>query len=311
VGQTILETKPLIAVVIPCYNEAASIYDVVKGFQHALPQAEVHVFDNASTDATAELAKKAGAILHTVRKKGKGNVVQAMFRDVEADLYIMADGDNTYPAHQAPQLIELIIKERADVVVGNRMSSYHGSNSRSGHHFGNRTLTKAVNRLFLSEYGDLLSGYRVLSRRFVKSTPLFSQGFEVETALSIHAVEVGAKVIEVPIAYAERVEGSESKLSTFRDGFKIALTIFRLFKDYNPKAVYGLLACLFFLSGLLVGTPVIVEYLQTGLVPRFPSAILASGLMILSGLTAVTGVILSAISKSRRDIKKLAFLSLK
>lgn len=306
-----METQPVIAVVIPCYNEAASIHDVVKGFQQALPAAEVHVFDNASTDATAAIARQAGATLHTVSKKGKGNVVQAMFRDVEADIYIMADGDNTYPAHQAPQLIELMIKEKADVIVGNRMSSYHGSNSRSGHHFGNRTITKAVNRLFLSDYGDLLSGYRVLSRRFVKSTPLFSQGFEVETALSIHAVEIGAKVIEVPITYAERAEGSESKLSTFRDGFKIGLTIFRLFKDYNPKAVYGLLAAVFFLAGLLVGMPVIVEYLQTGLVPRFPSAILASGLMILSALTAVTGIILSAIAKSRKDLKKLAFLSLK
>lgn len=306
-----METQPVIAVVIPCYNEAASIHDVVQGFQQALPAAEVHVFDNASTDATAAIARQAGATLHTVSKKGKGNVVQAMFRDVEADIYIMADGDNTYPAHQAPQLIELMIKEKADVIVGNRMSSYHGSNSRSGHHFGNRIITKAVNRLFLSDYGDLLSGYRVLSRRFVKSTPLFSQGFEVETALSIHAVEVGAKVIEVPITYAERSEGSESKLSTFRDGFKIGLTIFRLFKDYNPKAVYGLLAAVFFLAGLLVGMPVIVEYLQTGLVPRFPSAILASGLMILSALTAVTGIILSAIAKSRKDLKKLAFLSLK
>ena len=198
-----------------------------------------------------------------------------MFRDVDADFYIMADGDGTYPPDQAPNLLNVMMTANADMVIGNRMDSDSGRGSRSGHYIGNRWLVKTVNYLFDSDIHDSLSGYRILSRRFVKSIPLFSKGFEVETAMSIHAIEIDAKVIEVPISYNERYEGTESKLNTFRDGAKIGATIFNLFKDQRPKTVYGMTASLFFALGLIVGVPVIGEFFETGLVPRFPSAILA------------------------------------
>ncbi len=306
-----MEKIPSVAVIIPCYNEAAAIKLVVESFQQYLPDAAIHVFDNASTDDTEKIAKKVGAIVHHVSQKGKGNVVQAMFRDVDADYFIMTDGDGTYPAQQAPSMLSLMLDNKADMIVGSRLSSYSESGSPSGHLAGNKILTKIVNYLFYAEFKDLLSGYRVLSRRFVKSTPLFTKGFEVETAISIHAVEVGAKVLEVPIEYSERVEGTESKLNTFKDGTKIGWTIIRLFKDHKPILIYGFFSALFALCGIIIGTPVILEFFETGLVPRFPSAILASGLMILSSLSLFTGIILSSISKSRKEIKKLAFLTLK
>ncbi len=298
-----------VAVVIPCYNEAASIVDVVKGFKQHLPQAAIHVFDNCSTDATAALAKQAGALVHLVPNQGKGNVVQAMFRDVDADYFILVDGDGTYPAAAAPDLLQQALDQQADMVVGCRMAGYEHGKSRPGHFVGNRLLTATVNTLFPAGITDLLSGYRVMSRRLVKSIPLFSNGFEVETNIAIHAVEVGAKTTERAIGYGARVDGGESKLNTLRDGAKITMEIFRLYKDYRPVFVYGLLASLFVAFSLLIGLPVVAEFIATGLVPRFPSAILAAALMILSFLSVFTGIILSAVSKSRREIKKLAFLS--
>ena len=234
-----------------------------------------------------------------------------MFRDIEADYYVMVDGDGTYPSAHALEMLKLIVESSADMIIGNRMSTYHSSGSRSGHFIGNLALTRTVNYLFGSNYQDLLSGYRILSHRFVKSIPLFSKGFEVETVMSIHAIEVDAKVLEFPINYSERIEGTESKLNTIRDGLKIGWSIFTLFKDYKPKLFYGGVAILFFVVGLVIGVPVIFEFFKTGLVPRFPSAILASGLMILSFLTAFTGIILSSIAKSRRELKKLSFLSMR
>lgn len=299
-----------IAVVIPCLNEQAAIGKVVEDFKKAIPQAEIHIFNNASTDNTALVAEAAGAIVHHVRKRGKGNVVRAMFRDVDADYYIMVDGDGTYPAERALEMLEIMLHTQADMMVGSRMGSYGDSASRAGHYFGNRLITRTVNLLFNAEYHDLLSGYRVLSRRFVKSVPLFSKGFEVETTLSIHAVEVDAKIIEYPIEYRERTAGTESKLSTVRDGFKIAMTILALFRDYRPKYVYGGAGVIFCIAGLIVGVPVILEYFQTGLVPRFPSAILASGLMVLGFLSVFTGIIVGSISNNRKIIKKLSFLSI-
>lgn len=299
-----------IAVILPCFNEAAAIGRVIDDFKAALPNAVIHVFNNASSDNTAEVAQAHGAVVHLVSKRGKGHVVQAMFRDVAADYYVIADGDGTYPAAEAPAMVAQIIAQNADVVVGSRMALYQDSQSRSGHFWGNRLLTKTVNYLFDSDVDDLLSGYRVMSRRFVKSMPLFSKGFEVETAMTIHAVEVGAKSVTLSVPYLARAEGTQSKLNTVRDGARIFLTIFRLYKDHKPFIVYGVLGGLLALLSFGVGTPVVLEFIKTGLVPRFPSAILASALMILAFLSGFTGIILSAIAKSRRDIKKIAFLSM-
>ena len=234
-----------------------------------------------------------------------------MFRDIEADYYIMVDGDGTYPAHYASEMLGVIVDMNADIVIGDRMITYENSGSRSGHFAGNKILTGAVNYLFGSNINDLLSGYRVLSRRFVKSIPLFAEGFEVETAMSIHAIEVDANVVEYPIEYLERIDGSESKLNTVSDGLRIGWTVFKLFKDHKPKIIYGLVASLLFILSLLVGIPVVTEFLRTGLVPKFPSAILASGMMIVSFMFGFSGLILSAISKSRREIKKLSFISMR
>ena len=306
-----MATIPQVAVIIPCYNEAAAISEVVSAFNRTLPKAEVHVFDNDSLDNTAAVAKRAGAQVHSVAERGKGNVVRAMFRDIDVDYYIMVDGDGTYPAASAVELLALATRSNADMVIGNRMPSYCQSASRSGHFWGNRILTATVNYLFDAGFQDLFSGYRVLSRRFVKSIPIFSKGFEVETAMSIHAIEVDAKVLELPIDYTQRTAGTESKLYTLRDGLKISFSIFTLFKDYRPKVVYGGLALIFNITGLVIGAPVILEYIETGLVPRFPSAILASSLVILSFLSAFTGIVLSAIAKNRRELKKLSFLSVR
>ncbi|NLW04471.1 MAG: glycosyltransferase [Pseudomonadaceae bacterium] len=300
-----------ICIVLPCYNEEKAIQSVINDFRTSIPHCEVHVFDNLSTDNTAAVAKEAGAIVHCVPNKGKGYVVQAIFRDIQADIYVLADGDGTYPANEAKGMIDALLKNNADLVIGCRKNTYHNSSSRRGHYFGNQLLTHTVNRLFGSHITDLLSGYRVMSGRFVKTIPLFSKGFEVETAMTIHAVEVGAKILDYPIEYLPRTEGTESKLNTWSDGRKILVTILTLYKDYEPKVVYGIAALMFFSLSLTIGVPVILEYFQTGLVPRFPSAILATGLMIISFFTAFTGVTLSSISKARQEMKKLAFLAFK
>lgn len=299
-----------IAVVIPCYNEGSTIASVVSAFGEILPKAKIYVFDNNSTDNSANYAEAAGATVIAVKKQGKGAVVRAICRDIIADYYLMLDGDNTYPPEYAIDMIALAKRNHADMVVGNRLQNYGDSSSRTGHYSGNQLLTKAVNYLFDSDLQDLLSGYRLMSHRFVKSLPLFSEGFEVETAISIHAIELDARIFELPIKYQPRVEGSASKLNTVRDGTKILKEILIVYKDQKPKVVYGLAALLFMLSGLLIGLPVVKEYLDTGLVPRFPSAILASGLCMISFLCAFTGIILSGISKSRREFKKLSFLAL-
>lgn len=309
-GKIKIETMPRVAIIIPCFNEEAAISTVINHFRQTIPLAEIHVFDNNSTDATAYIAATQGAIVHYIKKQGKGNVVKAMFRDVDADYYVMVDGDGTYPANITPEFIELMLKTRSDMLVGNRLESYTNSASRVGHLTGNKIITNTVNFLFDSNINDLLSGYRILSRRFVKSIPLFSEGFEVETALSIHAIEIDAKVIEAPISYSERIAGTKSKLNTFRDGFKILLTIITLFKDHRPQLIFSWIGILLGTLGLGIGIPVVAEFLSTGLVPRFPSAILATGLMILSFLNFFTGIIMDSISKNRKIIKKLAFLSI-
>lgn len=300
-----------VAVIIPCFNEAKSIAFVIQGLKKSLPNAEIFVFDNNSKDDTVAIASKCGVTVQQVRQRGKGHVVRSMFRDVYADYYIMIDGDDTYPVDNAAEMLNVMTTSKTDMLIGNRLPNYRTSKSRRGHFVGNLILTRTVNYLFNSEFKDLLSGYRILSRRFVKSMPLFSRGFEVETDLSIHAIEVDAKILEIAIDYKPRIPGTESKLNALRDGIRIVLTIFFLFKDFKPKIVYASIGIIFAISGLVIGIPVIIEFLEIGLVPRFPSAILASALMILSFLTGFTGLILSGISKNRRIIKKLAFLSIK
>lgn len=303
--------KKKVCVILPCLNEEKAVASVVNDFMKHVENCKIYVFDNDSSDNTVHEANSAGAITRIVKNKGKGNVVQAMFRDVDADIYILADGDGTYPANEAAKMIDLLIQHDADLVIGSRLTSYKDSQSRGKHLFGNILLTNTVSRLFATEVYDLLSGYRVMSRRYVKTLPLFSKGFEVETAMTIHAIEVGAKIIEHPIKYLPRIEGTVSKLNTWHDGFKITKEIFQLYKDYAPKIVYFIVATLFILSGFFIGVPVIYEYFETGLVPKFPRAFLASALVTIGIFSAFTGIILSAISKTRREMKKIAFLSIR
>jgi len=298
-----------IAILLPCYNESAAIGSLIDEIKHNLPESEIYVFDNNSTDNSAAIAKQKGVFLQTVKKQGKGHVVKAMFRDVDADYYIMMDADGTYPTHRLLQHLNECIEQKVDMLVGSRIRYFTESQSRKGHYWGNRLLTKTLNFLFNADYDDILSGYRIMSKRFVKSIPLFSTGFEVETILSIHAVEVDAKLAQVDINYLPRAEGSVSKLNTYRDGFKILKTIFQLFQDYRPKLVYGFIALMTFSIGMILGIPVVIEFFNTGLVERFPTAILASALVIISFIVTVAGIILSSIGHNRKIIKKLAFLS--
>ncbi len=298
-----------IAVLLPCYNEADTVGELVISIRAEIPEADIYVFDNNSTDGSIEQARASGAIVHIVRKQGKGYVVKEMFRDIDADYYIMMDADATYPVTHIPEHLQLCMKHKSDMLIGNRSKHFNQSKSRKGHLWGNQVLTKTLNFLFDAEYSDILSGYRILSRRFVKSIPLFSEGFEVETVLSIHAIEVDAKTLEVDIEYLPRSENSSSKLNTYQDGIKILLTIAQLFKDFKPKLLYGLLSLMALLFGLVLGIPVVIEFYYTGLVPRFPTTILASALIIISFIVAVAGAILSSISRNRKIIKKLAFLS--
>lgn len=298
-----------IAILIPCKNEANAIGKLVASYKEHLPQANVYVYNNLSTDNTEEEAIKAGALVKNVYRPGKGNVVRAMFREIDADIYLLTDGDGTYLVNDAVRLIETLQNENADMVVGSRIDSYIQSKSRAGHYLGNKLLSKLVTALFNEDVNDLLSGFRAFSKRFVKSAPLFSKGFELETNLSIHAIEVDAKTIEVPISYNKREEGTKSKLNTFSDGRKILQTIIKLFIYYRPFQLCLILSCVLGLVGLLIGIPVIIDYIQTGLVPKFPRAILASALMIIATLIGALGVIMQTIAQTRRELKKIAFLS--
>lgn len=300
-----------VCIIIPCLNEEKAIASVVEDFLLHIPDCTVRVFDNNSTDKTGEVARQAGAIVHTVKQKGKGYVVQAMFREVEADIYVLVDGDGTYPASGASAMIHKLLAHDADLVIGSRLESYTDSQSRRSHLFGNKFLTSTVSKLFGTDAYDLLSGYRAMSRRYVKTMPIFSKGFEVETAMTVHAIEVGAKIIEHPIEYLPRAAGTSSKLNTWHDGYKIAKEIFQLYKDHSPKVVYFLAALLFTACGLLIGMPVVIEFFETGLVPKFPRAILASALITIGFFTAFTGIILNAVAKARKEMKRLAFLTLK
>lgn len=296
------------AVVIPCFNEAVAIADVVADFRRALPDAVVWVFDNNSTDATVAVAQAAGARVARVALQGKGNVVRRMFADVDADIYVMVDGDGTYDAASAPALVQALCAEGVDMVVATRLAVAEAA-YRRGHVLGNAMLTGFLARLFGRPCRDILSGYRVFSRRFVKSFPVMSEGFEIETELTVHALELKMPVVEVDTPYRERPAGSESKLSTWRDGWRILRTMVRLFGAERPLLFYGLIGVVLAMASVVLGIPVVLEWLQTGLVPRFPTAILATGLMMLAALSFFTGLTLDTVTRGRREVRMLAYLA--
>lgn len=298
-----------VAVIIPCYNEAVAIGRTVADFRAALPGADIHVYDNNSDDNTAEIARAAGAIVRTERIQGKGSVVRRMFADVEADIYVMADGDATYDAQAAPAMVALLLDQNLDMVVGARATD-HEAAYRPGHRFGNWMLTTCVARLFGRTFTDILSGYRVFSRRFVKSFPILAPGFEIETEITVHALELKMPVAEVRTAYAMRLDGSASKLSTYRDGLRILGLILSLFRQERPAQLYGLLAAALGTLSVLIAIPLLLTYLETGLVPRIPTAILCMGLGLLAVFSAMCGLILDTVTRGRREMKRLAYLAL-
>lgn len=300
-----------IAVLIPCYNEEKAIFQTVRAFREALPTATVYVYDNNSKDRTIERAREAGAIVRSEPLQGKGSVVRRMFSDIEADIYVMTDGDETYHAPSAPLMIRKLIDESLDMVVGSRLKTEAAGAFRAGHHFGNVMLTGAVRKLFGDRFQDMLSGYRVFSRRFVKSFPAVSSGFETETELAVHALTLRMPVAEVETPYGARPEGSVSKLRTYHDGFRILMMIILLFKEEKPLAFFSILFALLALISLALGAPVVMTFLETGLVPRFPTAILSTGVMLLAFLSLTTGFILDNVTRGRRELKRLSYLALK
>ena len=297
-----------VAVLVPCYNEAVAVAQVVRDFAAALPQATIFVYDNNSTDDTVSVARSAGAEVFRETRQGKGFVVRRMFTDIEADIYVLVDGDATYDAPSAPRMIARLIEDRCDMVVGIRVDQAVAA-YRAGHRTGNRLLTGFVANVFGRSFTDMLSGYRVFSRRFVKSFPLLSAGFEIETELTIHALELGLAVAEIETPYYARPEGSESKLSTWSDGFRILWTIIQLYRSERPMRFFGAFALAFGVAALGFAVPVFITYAETGLVPRLPTAVLSTGLMLAACLSFAVGLILDTVSRGRREMKLLAYLS--
>lgn len=299
-----------VAVIIPCFNEEISIAKVVKDFQTSLPQAKIFVFDNNSTDSTIIEAKKAGAEVFSVAYQGKGSVVRQAFADIEADYYIMVDGDNTYDASKSPEMLNLMIANNLDMVVGKRVDDNNPLAYRRGHRFGNKMLTFFVNFIFGKNFTDMLSGYRVFSRRFVKSFPVMSKGFEIETEINIHSLEMSMNVAEVDTTYIDRMEESFSKLSTYKDGFKILFMIISLFRYKKPLFFFSLISIFLTLIAFLIALPILLNYISTGLVPRFPSAFLSLGLVTIAIILFCCGLVLDAVARAKLEIKKLFFLQI-
>ncbi len=304
-----MAAQPRIAVLLPCFNEAATIAATVAGFRAALPHAAVYVYDNNSRDRTRELAAEAGAIVRTERQQGKGHVVRRMFADIEADIYVMADGDLTYDPRAAPAMVDLLFAEQLDMVVGTRRHDAKDA-YRGGHVLGNRIFTGLLAGLFGRSFTDIFSGYRLFSRRFVKSFPVLSSGFEIETEISVHALELRMPVGEVETAYGARPDGSESKLSTVRDGWRIFKTIVTLYRIERPVLFFGLIGVALIVVALLFAFPLVTTYLDTGLVPRVPTAILVTGLGIVAVLCFFAGLILDTVTRGRREMRRLAYLAL-
>lgn len=296
-----------VAVLLPCYNEGAAISKVVLDFKQSLPNADIYVFNNNSMDDTSLKAQSAGAIIYNEPLQGKGHVIRSMFVNIEADVYLLADGDGTYDASCAPMLVDEIILNHKDMVIASRIESYHSTAHRYGHLWGNKVISKLISLFYRRKLSDVLSGYRALSRRLVKSSPVLIGGFEVETRLTIHALEIYASIDEIEVQYYDRVEGTQSKLHTYKDGFIILWTIFHLFKESKPFLFFLILSILFGVSSLGFGIPIIFEFLETGLVPRVSTAILSTGLAIISVISLTSGIILNSLSHSRIEIKRILF----
>ena len=295
-----------IAVLIPCYNESQTIAKEVKDYREALPEAVIYVYDNNSTDHTDEAAREAGAIVRYEYRQGKGNVIRSMFRDIDAECYLMIDGDDTYPAENARSMVNHILSGRADMVIGDRLSStYFTENKRPFHNTGNRLVRGLINTIFTSDIKDIMTGYRAFNYEFVKSFPILSKGFEIETEMSIHALDKNFKLLEVPVTYRDRPAGSVSKLNTYKDGFRVLKTIARLFRDYKPFAFFGWLGLLCFIIATIFFVPVLQAYFSTGLVAKFPTLIVCSGIYVVSFLLWMSGLILDVIAKKHRQLFEL------
>jgi glycosyltransferase involved in cell wall biosynthesis len=304
-----IQQQPRIAVILPCYNEEAAIGATVEGFRRALPDATIYVYDNNSRDRTREVAAQAGAVVRSETQQGKGFVVRRMFADIEADVYLMADGDLTYDPQAAPEMVQTILAEQLDMVVGTRRHDAAEA-YRGGHVIGNQLFTRLLSGLFGRSFTDIFSGYRAFSRRFVKSFPVLSEGFEIETEMSVHALELRMPVGEVETRYAARPEGSHSKLSTFRDGCRILKTIVTLYRIERPVLFFGGIGLMLLLAGIILAMPLVLTYIETGLVPRFPTAILVTGMTVIAVLCFFAGLILDTVTRGRREMRRLAYLSL-
>ncbi len=301
--------KDKIAVLIPCYNEAKTIKKVVLDYQKYLPNATIYVYDNNSSDKTDAIAQKAGAIVKYEYKQGKGNVIRSMFKDIDADCYLMVDGDDTYDAKSSKEMCDMILNKKADMVIGDRLSStYFTENKRKFHNFGNKLVRFLINFLFKSNVHDIMTGYRAFSFSFVKTFPVLSKGFEIETEMTIHALDKNFLIKEIPIEYRDRSVGSVSKLNTFSDGYKVLKTIKRLFKEYKPMLFFGFVSFIFFIVSLIFGIPVFIEYFKTGLVPRFPTLIFSGFMLMISILMLVCGIILEVVVKKHRQLFELILI---
>ena len=304
--------KDKIAVLIPCYNEEVTIEKVVKDYKKALKDATIYVYDNNSTDKTADIAKMAGAIVRHEYRQGKGNVIRTMFREINADCYLMIDGDDTYSAENAKEMCDLILEKKADMVIGDRLSStYFIENKRPFHNFGNKLVRNLINFLFKSKVKDIMTGYRAFSYDFVKTFPVLSKGFEIETEMTIHSLDKNFLLKEIPINYKDRPEGSVSKLNTYKDGFRVLKTIARLFKEYRPMFFFSIISFIFFIISLIFGVPVFIDYFNTGLVPRFPTLIFSGFLLTISLLLLVCGIILDVVVKKHRELFELNLIRIK
>ena len=303
------DSQPRLAVILPCHNEEVAIGHTISGFRSALPDAEIYVYDNNSSDRTVEVARKAGAIVRSERRQGKGHVVRRMFADVDADIYIIADGDATYDCNAAPAMVARLIDDQLDMVVGSRVTNEKEA-YRRGHKFGNAMLTGLLKTFFGQSFTDILSGYRVFSRRFVKSFPALSSGFEIETEISVHALEMRMPVAEVTTQYSARPEGSVSKLSTYRDGWAILRVLFQLLRFEKPAIFFGSIGAVLFAAAIVLSVPLILTYMESGLVPRLPTAVIIIGLLIISALCVCCGLILDTVVRGRQEIKRLSYLAL-
>ena len=304
--------KKEIVVLIPCYNESKTIEKVVKDYKKVLPEATIYVYDNNSSDGTDEIARKSGAVVKYEYKQGKGNVIRSMFRDIDADCYLMIDGDDTYPAEHAREMVDYILDGQADMVIGDRLSStYFQENKRPFHNFGNVLVRGLINTLFKSKVKDIMTGYRAFSYEFVKTFPVLSKGFEIETEMTIHSLDKNLLLKEIPVDYRDRPAGSESKLNTVSDGIKVLKTIARLFKEYKPMIFFGLISLLFLIISLIFGIPVFVEYFNTGLVPRFPTLIFSGFMLMVSTLMLICGIILEVVVKKHRQLFEFVYINTK